>query len=208
MPIDNYKPNSKVSKIGVGKEEVKKEKAKVEKVITGVVKSKKKNGFLSNFVSGDVLDLKDYVLQDVLIPAVKDAFEDVVTNGISMMLRGETSRSRKSSASSRVSYRSYYEREDRERDRYRDRDSGRRSKGYSYDDIILETRGEAEDVIARLEEIIDVYEVASVADLYDLVGLSGQHTDNKYGWTDIRNASHVRVRNGYLLKMPRAMPID
>ena len=202
--MENYKPNSRTSK-KTEKEEVKKEK--VEKIVKGVVKSKKKNGFLGMFMSGDFIDIKNYIMQDVLVPAIKNAIEDTVSNGISMMLNGgEPRRNKKSSgASSRVSYRSYYEREDRERERDR---TQTRTTGYSYDDITLETRGEAEDVIARLDELIDVYGMATVADLYDLVGVSGQHTDCKYGWTNISSASHVRVRGGYLLKMPRARPLD
>lgn len=209
--MENYKPNSRSSKIGtVGAKKEEPKKEKVEKIVQGVVKSKKKNGFFGMFMSGDFLDIKEYIMQDVLVPAIKNTIEDTITNGISMMLNGgeprRSSGSRRSStASSRVSYRSYYEREDRERER--DRISRPRSGGYSYDDIILESRADAEDVIARLEEIIDVYEMVSVADLYDLVGMSGQHTDNKYGWTDVHSASHVRVRDGYLLKMPRAMPL-
>lgn len=202
--MENYKPNSRVSKKEEKPEEPK--RPKVEKIVKGTVKAKKKNGFLSMFVSGDVLDIKNYIMQDVLIPALKNAIEDTVSNGISMMLNGgEPRRNKKSTASSRVSYRSYYEREDRERDRDRSRS---RTTGYSYDDVVLETRGEAEDVIARLDELVDMYGNASVADLYDLVGMSGQYTDCKYGWTDIRSASHVRVRDGYLLKMPRAIPLN
>lgn len=198
--MDNYKPNSKKSR----KEEV--EKPKIEKVIKGTVKSKKKSGFLSSFLSDDVTDIKDYIIFDVLIPAAKKAISDVVTNGIDMMLYGETGRSKKSSGASRVSYRSYYDR-DRPDPRDRERDV-RRTRDHAYDDIILETRAEAEEVISRLDELIDVYGIASVADLYDLVGISGQHTDNKYGWTSVRDATHVRVRDGYLLKLPRVRPIN
>jgi len=51
--------------------------------------------------------------------------------------------------------------------------------------------------------------MVSVADLYELVGIQGSYTDNKYGWTkNIRNASVVRVRDGYLLKLPKALPFD
>lgn len=197
----DYKPNSKLSREKTNKEEPKKEK--VEKIVTGKVKSKKKNGLLSLFVSEDVVDIKSYIIMDVLIPTAKKAISEIVTNGIDMMLYGETGRNKKSSNSSRISYRSYYDRDDRERERSRSRTSG-----YNYDDIILETRGEAEEVISRMEELIDVYGMASVADLYDLVGLRGQYTDNKYGWTDIRTAISVRVRDGYLLKMPRAIPLN
>ena len=201
--MENYKPNSRTSK------SQEKEKPKIEKIVKGTVKTKKKNGFFGMFLAGSFNDLKEYVLEDVLIPAVKNAVEDVVTNGISMMLNGETSsRRKKSSPSSRVSYRSYYDRDDRDYNRDKDRDRGRRTSGYAYDDIILETRAEALEIISRMEELIDVYGMASVADLYDLVGISGAHTDNKYGWTDIRSADTQRIREGYLLKMPRAIPLN
>lgn len=202
--MSEYKPNSRLSKQEPKNEEIKKEK--VEKIVKGTVKAKKKNKFLGMFMLGDIIDIKDYVLQDVLIPAIKNTIEDVVVNGVSMMLTGETRKSNKRSTASRISYRSYYEREEKDRDRDRDR-SRSRDRGYSYDDVILESRAEAEEVISRLDELIDVYGMASVADLYDLVGISGQYTDNKYGWTDVRSATHVRVRDGYLLKMPRAKPL-
>lgn len=200
--MDNYKPNSRLSKKAEKEGEVKKEK--VEKIVNGTVKSKKKSGLAKLFLSDDVVDVKSYAVFDVLVPAAKKAISDIVTNGIDMLLYGETGRNRKSSPSSRVSYRSYYEREDRDRDRL----NRRRSTSYSYDDIVLETRAEAEDVINRLDELINVYGMASVADLYDLVGVSGQHTDNKYGWTDVRSATHTRVSDGYLLKLPRVKPLD
>ena len=79
---------------------------------------------------------------------------------------------------------------------------------YSYDTITLDTRGEAEEVLARMDEIIDTYKMVRVADFYDLVGVTGNYTDNKYGWTNIRNAEVIRVRDGYRIKLPRALPID
>ena len=30
----------------------------------------------------------------------------------------------------------------------------------------------------------------------------------KYGWTDIRNASVIRVRDGYMIKLPKALPLN
>jgi hypothetical protein len=182
------------------------EEKKVEKVVTGAVKTKKKNElskFASIFISEDVKNVKSYVFMDVLVPAIKKAISDIVTDGIDMILYGERGRSKKNSISSKVSYRSYYDRRDDDR-----RDAPKVQTGYSYDDIILETRGEAEDVLFRMNELIDTYKVASVADLYDLVGIQGNYTDNKYGWTNLRNAEPVRVRDGYMLKLPKVLPID
>ena len=59
-----------------------------------------------------------------------------------------------------------------------------------------------------LEDMIDQYDIASVADLYDLVGIVGSYTDNKYGWTSVRSARIERVRDGYVIRMPKALPLD
>ena len=186
------------------------DKKKVEKVVSGSVKVKKKNGvtkFADNFISEDIHNVKSYVITDVLIPSVKRAISEMVTNGIDMILYGSTGGRSKRSSADRVSYRNYYDR--RDDDRYRDRDRDRvRTSAYSFDDIVLDSRGEAEEVLARMDELIDQYGIVSVADLYDLVGVTGNYTDNKYGWTNIRNAEPIRVRDGYMLRLPKALPIN
>lgn len=176
---------------------------KVEKVISGSAKSKKKSGLqkITNvFVPEDVDDVKSYIFEDIVVPAVKDIILDAVKAvlGVNGSSRG------KGSTASKVSYRKYYD--DRERRNYAG--STRTRTGYEYDDIIIENRGEAEDVLSRMDELISTYGLVSVADFYDLVGISGNYTDNKYGWTDIRSASVVRVRDGYMIKLPKALPLD
>jgi hypothetical protein len=180
---------------------------KVEKVIKGNVKTKKKNEiskFKDVFIAEDAKNVKSYIVMDVLIPAAKKAVSDIVTNGIDMILYGETGRTKKRTGASCVSYRDYYSRKD-DRDY---RSTTRTRTGYSYDDIILETRGEAEEVLTRMDEIMELYGLVTVADLHDLVGITGNYTDQKYGWTNIRSAEAVRVRDGYMLKLPKALPIN
>ena len=58
-----------------------------------------------------------------------------------------------------------------------------------------------------MDEMIEQYDAVRVADLYDLVGITGDYTDNKYGWTNIPNARVVRTRDGYKIEMPRALPL-
>lgn len=142
---------------------------------------------------------------EVLIPAIKKAISDIVTDGIDIILYGESKNGRRRSTADRVSYRSYYDGGTR-RTSMNERQAI--TSGYSYDDIILNTRGEAEDVLARMDELMSTYGLVRVADLYDLVGITGNYTDNKYGWTNIRSAEIMRVRDGYMIKMPRAVPID
>lgn len=198
--MEEYKSNS--HKARERKNEPVAEK-KVEKIISGSAKSKKKSGLqkITNvLVPEDVDDVKSYIFEDIVVPAVKDIILDAVRAflGVNGNSRG------KSSSASKISYRKYYD--DRER---RDSGSGNRTRsGYEYDDIILDNRGEAEDVLSRMDELIATYGVVSVADFYDLVGITGNYTDNKYGWSDIRNASVVRVRDGYMIKLPKALPLN
>lgn len=178
---------------------------RVEKpVVTGKVVAKKKSvlsKFTEEFISEDAKNVKSYVFGEVLIPAIKKAISDIVTDGIDMILYGGSRGDRKRSTADRVSYRNYYD------NRARDTRPVTATR-YTTDDIILATRSEAEDVLDRMYELLDTYKIVRVADLYDLVGITGSYTDNNYGWTSLRGADIVRVRDGYIIKMPRAMPID
>lgn len=201
---EEYKPNSHRSK--EGKTEALTDRKKVEKVVHGRVRTKPKSGvskITDIFISEDAANVKSYIVMDVLVPAVKKAISDIVRDGIDMILYGESKGRKSSSASGYVSYRDYSRSDDR--DRFRD---SRSRSSYAHDDIILDSRGEAEEVLTRMDELIDTYGNVSVADLYDLVGKSSEYTDNKYGWTNIRNAEPIRVRDGYMLKLPKALPIN
>lgn len=186
------------------------EKKKAEKVISGAVKPKKKGEiqkFADVFISEDVGNVKSYIFMEVLVPAVKKAISDIVTNGVDMILYGET-RQKKNSNTTKVSYGKYYGNGgDQERRSSSYRQSGR--TGFDYDDIIFETRGDAESVLDAMNEIISQYGVVSVGDLYDLAAVSTDNfAVNKYGWTDIAGCKAVRVRDGYILKLPKAYPLN
>lgn len=201
---EEYKSNSHRSK--EGKTEALTDRKRVEKVVHGRVRTKPKYGLskiTDVFISEDAANVKSYIVMDVLVPAVKKAISDIVRDGIDMILYGESRGRKSSSASGYVSYRDYSRSDDR--DRFRD---SRSRSSYAHDDIILDSRGEAEEVLTRMDELIDTYGNVSVADLYDLVGKSSEYTDNKYGWTNIRNAEPIRVRDGYMLKLPKALPIN
>lgn len=196
--MEDYKPNS--HKLKEEREASLPEK-KVEKIVSGSVKSKKKNGIqkiTDVFIPEDVDNVKTYVFEDVIVPAVKDIILDAVRAFL-----GIDKKSGRNSNASKVAYRSYYDKDNR-----RDSNATRIRTGYDFDDIILDNRGEAEDVLARMDELIDTYGLVSVADFYDLVGVSGNYTDNKYGWSNIRSASVIRVRDGYMIKLPKALPLN
>jgi hypothetical protein len=176
---------------------------RVEKVVHGKVKAKKNEmrKWTDLIISEDVVNVKNYILMDVIIPSVKKAIYDLIVGTLDMSLyggRGGNSRRPGADKISYVDYNGASRRDDHSRG------VTRTASGYSYDDITVETRGEAEAVLTRMDEIMEAYEQVRVADLYDLVGITGDYTDNKYGWTNIRNARIVRTRDGYKIEMPRA----
>lgn len=102
-------------------------------------------------------------------------------------------------------YRNYYERES-ERTRA---GSAIRRTNFDYDDILFDTRGDAEAVLDSMNDIISQYGMVSVSDFYDLANVANDnYTMNRYGWTNIAGATAVRVRDGYILKLPRAIPLN
>jgi hypothetical protein len=202
MIENNFKPNSHKSK-----EEQKLPEKRVEKVITGNVKVKKKNDIrklADVFISEDVTNVKSYVLTDVIVPAIKKAIVDVVSDGVHMLFYGGARRN-KDSRVDKISYVDYSK-----RNNYDDRRASTNDlrTSYSSDQFTFETRGEAEEVLAQMDGIVEKYGMVRVLDLYDMVGKTCDHTANKYGWTSTRNATVERVRDGYVIKMPRALPID
>ena len=202
--MENYTPNSHKYK-----EEQKaiEERKKIEKVISGTAKVKKKSGakkFTDVFLAEDVANVKTYIVSDVLIPAAKKLITDIVKDGIDMILYGGTRGPRDRSNGYRADVVSYNKYSDR---RY-DNNESRTRTPYSYDEIILPSRSAAEEVLDRMDELIKEYGQVAVADLYDLVGITGSYTDNKYGWTNLRNAEAIRDRDGYLLRLPKALPLS
>lgn len=199
---DNLPDNSHKSR---NEKKENQEEKRAEKVVHGKVKTRENNmrKLTDVFISEDVANVKNYILFDVVIPSVKKAIYDLIVGALDISLYGGRGGGKRPTAD-KVSYTDYNDVSRRDNRSY---DRTRTNSGYSYDDIVLETRGEAEAVLSRMDEIMDEYNIVRVADLYDLVGVTGNFTDNNYGWTNIRNAKIVRVHDGYKIDMPRALPI-
>jgi hypothetical protein len=179
---------------------------RAEKVISGTATQRKKNGLDklgSIFIANDVKDVKNYILQDVLIPTIKRAFFDIICNGTGMLL-GERNPQRGGGPANKVSYRSYYDNRDDRRTTASSNNGSRAKSNYSYNDLVFNNRGDAEVVLERMYELLDHFDAVSVADLFDLAGESCNYTDNKYGWTNLDDARVQSVREGYIIQLPRA----
>lgn len=174
----------------------------IEKVTTGTAVVKKKTfgrKVLDMFLSEKIDDVGDYVTHNVIGPGIKSLLYDMVNSAVSMMFWGDPNvrRTRRDGGGERKAY-------DRMYDDRRGRDRGRRP-AYDYDDIIFETRDDAERVLDRLFDQLDRYGKARVADLYEAAGLSpdGNYTVNYYGWYSLRGAGVYPTSEGWAIDLPK-----
>lgn len=203
--MSDYTPNSHRYK---AEQKAAAERPKLEKVVKGNVKVKKKSElskFADVFISEDAANVKDYILMDVIVPTICKTIVDIVTDSVNMIFLGGKGRgSSRSSGGTYVSY-NKYSNNDRRDDRY-SRDS--RRSAFDIDRIFFDSRGEVENLLSTLDDIMEEYKLVRVADFYDLAGVSCEHTANDYGWTNIRNARAVHTRDGWIAQMPRPIPLD
>jgi hypothetical protein len=215
VEIPEYPNNSLNSRIGSKPNKIveRDESRKVAKVITGGVTHKRKSlmgRFSEKLFGGDGDSIGSYIMWDILVPAAKTMIMDMITTALEMKFYGEPKRDsaiRRDKGRSYVSYNTISSSSrDRDRRPTRDRDRERPEKNrarHDFDDIILESRSDAEGVLSTLIDLIDKYELATVADFYDAVGLVPEWTDQKWGWDNLSQAFVERSRQGWILVLPK-----
>lgn len=193
-----------------GNQIIKKPEEKVvKKVTTGAVRTRKEPLLYRIFGGETARSIGSYVIWDVVVPAIKSTITDVVTNSVEMIFYGDTKRSsnrlRRDRGRTYVSYNSIYSGGRRGPETIR---TPRARDRHNFEDIIIETRSDADHVLGTLVELIDVYGLATVTDFYDSVGLTSEYTDSKYGWESLAKASVRPTRGGYIIDMPQPYPIE
>ena len=201
----NFKPNSHKSKEQDLHGPMPEKRA--EKVVTGGVKQRKSSGLTklsSIFLPGDIQSVKSYILMDVIIPSIKRAILDSFCNGMRMLF-GEPARSSNdpNRVVAKVGYKQYYSNPDQPAPQ-----RPRVSSSFTYDVIIFEDRDDAEDVLLEMKKLIEKFDTVSVADMYDMAGLSCDFTLNKFGWTDLRGVVTKPVSDGYIIDLPKAVSLS
>ena len=201
MPV-NYPANSKNPPPGAESDE----KPARESVITGKV-TRRSHG--RSVVAETAAGVWEYVLNQVLLPSLKDTLYDVISGGSSRALFGA------GGARERGGPRTNYSRYSRPgmapsnpyTQTRTPSSHGRVSK--NSEEVVLETRDQADAVLDALREIVKVYNQASVGDMLELCDIESVFTDGQWGWTDreIVNARIMPDRNGFVLRMPPTVPI-
>lgn len=189
-------------------------KEAVKQIVSGSVKPVKESAFKrfkSNFFGSDVNSVAGYIVAEVLMPALKDLIVDTASKGVERMMYGEV-RAKRRSDKTRFSYDNPID--VRGRPAYtggRVPPGGPRAqmggRKHMVGEVYLGSRSDAEKILETMSELVERYGVASVADLYSLLGHPTNYIDNNWGWTELVFANVVQTRDGWLLAIPDPEPI-
>lgn len=188
-------------------------KKKVEKVIAGDILQRKKSlgaRFADTFFGGSLKIAWNYILLSVLVPTLQNLFIDTVKGGVESLVYGEkgvSNRNRNQDPNRPVvQYGGYFVNPKPNATPQQPQRSG----AFIYDNLVFtgggdlgQAKRDAENVRAGLLDILTQYPTASLADLNNLLGKTGEFTDVNWGWENLSSSSVTRVREGFLLNLPR-----
>lgn len=208
---------------------------KVDRVVKGpVTRAKKTTGqkISETFLGDNLKNAFNYVVEKVLIPTAKSTISDLAGMGgdvlrmtVDRLIYGENVeniiRGRRGNTGPVINYTGYSNRAKIPNDkRYfaENANMPRTQIGQpqvtqlkrvrqNFDDIVMESRQDAEEVLTRLLDFIDTYGIVSIAEFYDMIGFETSYADFKYGWEELGQAIVTRVRDGYVLHLPRPIQL-
>lgn len=165
--------------------------------------------FKSAFFSGSPQEAVGHMVEDVVVPAIRDTLFEALQSGLNHLIFGDRAPGKSHARSSfmsntagHVAYDAMNPSSKPKAAQQRMLSRGARAR-HDLAELVIPSRIAAEEVIDRMFDILSVEGVVSVAQLYELTGVRAEHTDLKWGWTNLRGAKPVRNgRGGFLLNLP------
>lgn len=187
---------------------------KIEQVTSATAERRKPRlgrKFKETFVGGSARGAVEYMIVEVVVPAIQDTLIDAFQGGVERLIRGEGARPRRGSTSSysnlgHVNYQSMSSSKPPT-----SRSLSQRSRArHDFGEIVIPNRQEAEEVLERLYDELSRDGEVKVAVLYELTGIQSSHVDHRWGWKSLRGSKVLgRPRlGGYLLDLPEPEPLD
>lgn len=169
--------------------------------------------FVEQFFAGDLNTIKEYAIKDVLIPAGKQTFQNLVNNAVSIMLYGEVKRTNAPQSpinGKYTSYSSYYE-----GGLVKPKPVPTSAKRTDYRGFLYPSESEAKDIVNAMIRHITTYDFVRVSDLCDFCLEPHTAADFNYGWYDLPPIDQIHFpfvinddgSSGYLIDLPSPVPI-
>lgn len=182
--------------------------------INGKVSVKRKNASAER-LKEQAEEIKRYTIQDVILPGLKDVIWDIGTTALNTFLYGHTesatqNRNRPYTSSIQYSNTSNYNRVGRPSYSSQRPNSSRVASVDTRpeEEFIFERKSDADTVLDELREAVANFGIVSVQSLFEMCGKTAPFTANKFGWMNLDGAYVERTRDGYIIRLPRSLPLD
>lgn len=173
-----------------------------------VKKDKSLEKMLSNFLATDSSNLKEYLINDVIVPLIKRG----ISSTVDMLLYGKTRNVNDSGTyyvnnGKTTSYNSFY-RSTNNLNTSQNSNIPKTHETSGYRNLAFETRGDAEVVLRAMQEYIINFNIVSAGDMYDMAKVpTDNYTLYDYGWTNLDNVDIIRDGGAYVINLPKPSPI-
>ena len=187
-----------------------KERPKLQKVIKGNAGVKKQSNIgkiAGNMITDNIEGAKNHIIYDILIPSAKSFVLESVKSILG--IGGQPGMGYRNPSQTvtynRPSYTNYSNAYNTQRV-----NAAPLNQGIQYDNLVVNSKAEADDVLAALNDAIGRYGLVTVGILYQLVGRADYpYVYDNYGWMNIASAYPVANLDGtWSFKLPRAVPIQ
>ena len=171
-------------------------------VAQGRLKTVKRRTRLSDiFTPEDTSSVASFVFTRLIIPRLQVLAVDTINAVARAIFLGErTSEPSRKTPGGYTSYQGYYGGEKKSAAKL---SSSKKTKGsFQFQEVIVDSYGDAQLILDRLDEQLDNQGYVSVSDLYEAARLPCPFTGNYYGWENISSARIVTDSDGYLIEMP------
>lgn len=187
------------------------EQKKTLKKVGGLVKGYERapwKKFIGMFFEEDFGAVVKYLITDVIRPRGKDFLAETFIAGIERAIYGDGARPSSSRNSSSLNTNATnYNKASSVRKVTTDSETPK----FAFDDVVLEDRAHAQDLLDTLRGTIGKYGYVRVSELYDILEAPelSDFTDNYWGWKDLSNVPIIRLFGGkYTLGFPKPVPME
>lgn len=172
-------------------------------VAQGRLKPAKKRTRLSEvFTAEDTGSVASFVFTRLVIPRLQVLAVDTINAVARAIFLGErTSEPSRKKPGGYTSYQGYYE---GNKAKPKLSSSKKTSGSYQFQEVIVDSYGDAQLILDKLDEILESQGYVTVSDLYEAADLPCPFTGNYYGWDNISAARITTDSDGYLIEMPQA----
>lgn len=194
------------------------DRPKIEPITSAETRRRKRGvgkQFKQTFINGNARSAVEYVVTDVVVPAVRDTMFEAFQSGLERLIYGESARPRRGGTTSgypapgKFNYANISTAKPSAHQPQQRMISRRSRSQHDFGEIVIATRREANEVIESMFEYLSRYGSVTVANLYALTDIQGSHVDTKWGWTSLQGSKAVPTRQGgYVLDLPEPEPLD